>query len=753
MHRIASDEEIPNNAGIAIEFGIPQTSKRIDFILTGKNAEGRPAAVIVELKQWTEAELTKKDAIVRTFLGGAHIETEHPSYQAWSYAALMEDFCEPVRDQRMSLNPCAYLHNCVDPSTINNVFYAEHTKKAPAFLQNDAAKLRAFIKQHVKSGDSGKIIYEIRDGKISPSKSLADALASLLQGNREFLMIDDQKLVYETGLSLAKESNPAGKNVLIVEGGPGTGKSVVAINLLAELTTRGAVVKYVTKNAAPRAVYENKLTGLYTRTRISNLFTGSGKYTDTPPNTFDALVVDEAHRLTAKSGMFQNLGENQIKELIESAKFSVFFIDEDQRVTLKDIGDKDEIRRWAKACGATVTEMALESQFRCNGSDGYLAWVDNTLDIRATANPTLEGVNYEFHVCSSANELRDRIVEKNKLRNKARLVAGYCWDWTSKKDPSKRDIVIPQENFTATWNLTTDGSLWILMPESVSEVGCIHTCQGLELDYVGVLIGPDFIVRNGVVQTDATKRSKMDSSIKGYKSLAKQDLQRAKARAADIIKNTYRTLMTRGQKGCFVYSVDAETNEFLKEAAVKAPELYAMPVRQRYAGLPLRLVPEHEVQPYRNAVPVFDLQLAAGNFSEDQWSAPCDWVELPEAFVAKEGFFVSRVVGESMNRRIPNGSWCLFKASPFGSREGKTVLVQLRDRQDPETGGRYTVKVYHSTKRMGEDTWEHAAITLKPDSSLPGFSEIVFKNEPEQELTIRGELVAVLGQRSQAREK
>ena len=490
------------------------------------------------------------------------------------------------------------------------------------------------------------------------------------------------------------------------------------------------------------------MTGLFTRTRISNLFTGSGAFTETPANTFDALVVDEAHRLTAKSGMFQNLGENQINEVIQSAKFSVFFIDEDQRVTLKDIGHKDEIRRWAKACGAKVAEMALESQFRCNGSDGYLAWVDNTLDIRLTANPTLEGVNYEFHVCSSANELRDRIVEKNKLRNKARLVAGYCWDWTSKKDPSKRDIVIPPENSTATWNLTTDGSLWILMPESVSEVGCIHTCQGLELDYVGVLIGPDFIVRNGLVETDASKRSKMDSSVKGYKSLLRKYPDQAKARAANIIKNTYRTLMTRGQKGCFVYSVDAETNEFLKAAAAKAPEVYSLPVRQRYAGLPLRLVPEREVQPYRNAVPVFDLQLAAGNFSEDQWSVPCDRVELPEAFVAKEGFFVSRVVGESMNRRIPNGSWCLFKASPFGSRESKTVLVQLRDRQDPENGGRYTVKVYHSVKHTDQDTWEHASITLKPDSTLPGFSNLVFEDEPEQELTIRGELVAVLGQRS-----
>jgi DUF2075 family protein len=747
MHRIVVDEEIPNNAGVAVEFGIPQTAKRIDFILTGKSADNRPAAIIIELKQWTEAELTAKDAIVKTFLGGASIETEHPSYQAWSYAALMEDFCEPVRDQRMSLKPCAYLHNCEDGSTINNPFYAEHTKKAPAFLSNDAAKLRAFIKEHVKYGDSGKIIYEIRDGKISPSKSLADALASLLQGNREFLMIDDQKLVYETALLLAKEANAVSKNVLIVDGGPGTGKSVVAINLLAELTTRGAVVKYVTKNAAPRAVYENKLTGLFTKSRISNLFTGSGAYTETPTNTFDALVVDEAHRLTAKSGMFQNLGENQIKELIGSAIFSVFFIDEDQRVTLKDIGQKEEIKRWAEACGANVTEMTLESQFRCNGSDGYLAWVDNTLDIRPTANPTLEGVNYEFSVCSSANELRDRILEKNKLRNKARLVAGYCWDWASKKNPNVPDIVIPEENFSATWNLTTDGSLWILMPESVSEVGCIHTCQGLELDYVGVLIGPDFIARNGVVQTDASKRSRMDSSVKGYKTLVRTNPGEAKRRAEEIIKNTYRTLMTRGQKGCFVYSVDAETNEYLRTAAVGAAGRHLATPAQHYTGLPLELLPEHEVGPYRNAVPVFDLQLAAGSFSEEQWAAPSDWVELPEPFVAKEGFFVSRVVGESMNRRIPNGSWCLFKASPFGSREGKTVLVQLRDRQDPENGGRYTVKVYHSTKRMGDDTWEHASITLKPDSNLPGFSDLVFENEPAKELTIRGELVAVLGQK------
>ena len=158
MQRIVNDDEIPTDTGVAIEFGIPQTEKRIDFILTGRNSENRPSAIIIELKQWTEARLTNKDGVVNTVLGGARIETPHPSYQAWSYSALLEDFSEPVRNQNMSLNPCAYLHNCADESVIRAPFYAAHLERAPAFLSDDAAKLRAFIKQHVKRGDSGALI-------------------------------------------------------------------------------------------------------------------------------------------------------------------------------------------------------------------------------------------------------------------------------------------------------------------------------------------------------------------------------------------------------------------------------------------------------------------------------------------------------------------------------------------------------------------------------------------------------------------
>ena len=310
MDRILEDTEIPSDTGVAIDFNVPNTGKRIDFILTGQGFDGRSTAVIVELKQWQSAEATTKDAIVRTFVGGSEREVSHPSYQAWSYAMLIHDFNETVRSEPIDLKPCAYLHNFESDTVIRSAFYKQHTDQAPVFLKDDAAKLSQFIKTHVKYGDKGDTMYRIRDGKISPSKSLANHLSSMLKGNQEFYLIDDQKLVYETALELARRSKQGRKNVLIVHGGPGTGKTVVAINLLVEFTRHKLVTQYVTKNSAPREVYQAKLSGSMTKTRISNLFVGSGKFHGADANEFGALIVDEAHRLNAKSGMFQNLGEN-----------------------------------------------------------------------------------------------------------------------------------------------------------------------------------------------------------------------------------------------------------------------------------------------------------------------------------------------------------------------------------------------------------------------------------------------------------
>lgn len=562
MNNVLSDEAIPNNAGVAIEYKIPTSSKRVDFILTGTNEAQSEVAIIVELKQWDKIQTTNEDGIVETFVGGGVRRVTHPSYQAWSYARLIKDFSEVVQNENIEIIPCAYLHNYVQDTAISDPFYEEYLEKAPLFLRKESGDLTNFIKKFIKYGDQKNTLFKIDNGKIKPSKSLADSLNSLLKGNQEFVMIDEQKLIFEQALTLSKQTNSKNKKVLIVEGGPGTGKSVVAINLLVAITKLNKLTQYITRNSAPRQVYESKLAGSFKKSHISNLFSGSGSFHSVKSGLFDALIVDEAHRLNEKSGMFKNQGENQVKEIINAANFSVFFIDEDQKVTIHDIGEKEEIRKWAIKAGAEVFETALTSQFRCNGSDGYLAWLDNALQIKETANTTLEDIDYDLRVMNSPASLRDSIYEKNKINNKARMVAGYCWKWLSKNNPLVNDIVFPDFDFSAQWNLSDDGMLWIIKEESVKEVGCIHTCQGLEVDYIGVIIGPDLIVRNGKVITDASKRASEDSSVRGYKKLMKEDPEAAKSLVDKIIKNTYRTLMTRGQKGCFIYSTDQETNEY-----------------------------------------------------------------------------------------------------------------------------------------------------------------------------------------------
>jgi len=359
--------------GITIEYKIPQSAKRVDVILTGQNHNHKDVVLLIELKQWQSIKKTNKDGVVVTYINGREQEALHPSYQVWSYATLLQDFSAVVEDEGIIIKPCAYLHNYNADGIINNDFYKEHLRKAPLFLRENTLQLKTFIRTHIRYGDRNKVLYRIDRGKMRPSKYLTNELGLLLKGNRQFVMIDDQKLVFEEAVALAAQSKPGKKHVLIVEGGPGTGKSVVALNLLASFLNSGRNARYVTKNAAPRAVYQKRLTGSNIKTRFSNLFPGSSSFTQTDHNEFDVLVVDEAHRLNAKSGMFQNAGENQIKELIHAATFTVFFLDEDQRVTLKDIGEKEEIKKWAKKAGAIVKEMILPSQFRCNGSDGYLS--------------------------------------------------------------------------------------------------------------------------------------------------------------------------------------------------------------------------------------------------------------------------------------------------------------------------------------------------------------------------------------------
>jgi DUF2075 family protein len=573
---LISGDDIPDKAGIAIEYAIPSTQNRIDFIITGQNESRQDQAIIIELKQWDKASMTNKDAIVNTRFSHGCKDTQHPSYQAWSYSMLLKSYNVAVYEGDINLLPCAYLHNYKEDDVIKNKFYSEYLEVAPTFCKDDKVKLKDFIKKYIKFGDINDVIFRIENGEIRPSKVLADSMVSLIKGNQEFVLIDEQKEVFEEAKLLAKKAKTGKKQVLIIEGGPGTGKSVVAINLLVQLTRMGLVSQYVTRNSAPRNVYEAKLTGTMNKTQFSNMFKGSGAFHDTKANAFDALIVDEAHRLNLKSGMFSHLGENQVKEIINSSLFSVFFIDENQKVTLKDIGSKEEIEKWALELSANVTNRELESQFRCSGSNGYLSWLDNTLSIRDTANIQLDTSEYEFVVYDNPTTMRNRINQLNREKNSARIVAGYCWKWITASDSKKwKELTEEEQNklfdieflefgFQMRWNLKEDGMLWLLKENSINEIGCIHTCQGLELEHIGVIIGDDFIVRGGEVVIQPEIHPGGDKAIHTWRKMVTENPVEGRARVEEVIKNTYRTLMTRGSKSCHIYCSDLETRNYFK---------------------------------------------------------------------------------------------------------------------------------------------------------------------------------------------
>lgn len=696
MAKVLHDDEIPAHTGIAIEYQLPQSSKRIDFIIAGEDENRRSNIIIVELKQWSDSRRSEKDALIWARRGGPTGEREgtHPSYQAWSYAALLRDFNTAVQEGAMDLRPCAYLHNHPRNGEIDHPHYQDHIAQAPLFLAKERGKLQAFIRAYVKHGDSRNALYAIENGRIKPSKMLADSIKGMLQGKTEFVMIDDQKVVFETALAADLNAEHQ-KHVVIVQGGPGTGKSVVAVNLLAKLIERQRNARYVSKNAAPRVVYEAKLAGAFRKSRISNLFCGSGSFHQCEPNTYDVLIVDEAHRLNEKSGLYRNEGDNQIREIIRAARCSIFFVDDDQRVTVHDIGHTEEIRRLAHEQHAVVTDRELSSQFRCNGSDGYLAWVDDTLDIRQTANNRLDTSEYDFRVFDSPADMHALIETKNRASNRARVVAGYCWKWPSKTNPAPYDIEIHEFGYRRRWNLAKDGSLWIVAPNSVDEIGCIHTCQGLELDYVGVIIGPDLTFRNGRIVADASKRASSDQTVKGLKKMRRENPEEARRLGDLIVKNTYRTLMTRGMKGCFVYCTDPALAAYLRSRIHNdAADMRRETSGERFpdgpsVDHPFRKVTELERAAGHVALPVIDLLKSLTSLSDERsiTAAAIDWITPPDWITPQAGMFVARSSNGRSAPEVSGGRWCLFRLSAGHESVERTSIP--RDSGLARTGQTY----------------------------------------------------------------
>ena len=571
MRNIVDDNDIDDEVRIAIEYNIPLTSKRVDFIICGADANNNDNVVVVELKQWQKAEVVADDMhyCVKTFVGGNNRIVCHPSYQAYSYACFIRNYSQKVLDDGINLIPCAYLHN-YDPDfkqTLSNSIYKEWVSEAPFFIRNETEQFSAFVKKYVtRRSSNGDLLYEIDHGRLKPTKALQDSLTSMVKGNKEFMLLDEQAVCYDMCLkTMAKCKEDGKKRTIVIQGGPGTGKSVLAVNLLMEFINKSLNTCYATKNSAPREAFLSLLTHSDAKKQVNirQLFRSPFGLSNVPDNTYDCLIVDEAHRLVKKMYGDWN-GENQVKECISASLLSIFLLDEDQAVTVNDIGSIAEISKWCRELNSTLkmpAEAKLVSQFRCNGSDAYIQFIDDILQrTEESVTVDLDELNFDFRIFDSAIELREALREKNAINNKSRMVAGYCYDWNVKHGRGDYDIMLP-DGFKAKWNLEKD-KIWAINPNSFEEVGCIHTAQGLEFDYVGVLIGKDlkYDSTSGRIITDKQAISKDDKSS-GIRSCKNENIVRK------LILNTYKTLLTRGQKGCYVYCEDKSLAEYIKKKA------------------------------------------------------------------------------------------------------------------------------------------------------------------------------------------
>ena len=571
MRNIVDDNDIDDEVRIAIEYNIPLTSKRVDFIICGADANNNDNVVVVELKQWQKAEVVADDMhyCVKTFVGRNNRIVCHPSYQAYSYACFIRNYSQKVLDDGINLIPCAYLHN-YDPDfkqTLSNSIYKEWVSEAPFFIRNETEQFSAFVKKYVtRRSSNGDLLYKIDHGRLKPTKTLQDSLASMVKGNKEFMLLDEQAVCYDMCLkTMAKCKEDGKKRTIVIQGGPGTGKSVLAVNLLMEFINKSLNTCYATKNSAPREAFLSLLTHSDAKKQVNirQLFRSPFGLSNVPDNTYDCLIVDEAHRLVKKMYGDWN-GENQVKECISASLLSIFLLDEDQAVTVNDIGSIAEISKWCRELNSTLkmpAEAKLVSQFRCNGSDAYIQFIDDILQrTEESVTVDLDELNFDFRIFDRAIELREALREKNAINNKSRMVAGYCYDWNVKHGRGDYDIMLP-DGFKAKWNLEKD-KIWAINPNSFEEVGCIHTAQGLEFDYVGVLIGKDlkYDSTSGRIITDKQAISKDDKSS-GIRSCKNESIVRK------LILNTYKTLLTRGQKGCYVYCEDKSLAEYIKKKA------------------------------------------------------------------------------------------------------------------------------------------------------------------------------------------
>ena len=546
---------------ILLEYELPYSSQRIDVLLFGKSVDDTENIVILELKQWSNDGLKDSDSEGNVFVKYAFWrEQAHPSLQVEGYYYHLKDFKKIFEEKNAPvLSGSTYVHNYSrqnNPVLFSEKF-SEPIKKFPLFGKEDAIVLARYLKDKLQGG-GGQLLFERFTGSpVRSSKRLLEHTSKMINEQQIFNLIDDQIAVYNSIMHRVKMiTKTKEKSLVIIKGGPGTGKSVIALEVMGELLRQGKKVMHATGSSA----FTNTLRHIV-GTRAKHFFKFFFNFTKESENSIDVLICDEAHRIRKDSNDYGvpakfKSKDPQIDDLIRPAKLSIFFIDEHQIVRPKEQGSVALIKETAQKFGIkteNVVEFELQTQFRCSGSDAYLQWLDHVLEVRDTEIIEFD-TKMSLRVFDNPQTMYHEIQKRNlESNNKSRIVAGFCWPWSNPNadgtlvnDVKIGDFEMPWENKNQFWK-------WAIDKSGMDQVGTVYTAQGMEFDYIGVIFGNDLVYDWASNKWRAVPENSFDSQIK-----------RNNPELLNHLKNVYRVLLSRAHKGVYIYFIDKETERYFK---------------------------------------------------------------------------------------------------------------------------------------------------------------------------------------------
>jgi len=553
---------------VLLEHRLPLSSRRIDAILAGCHpVTGAPSYVIVELKQWSDADLYEDDPALVTVGGYGHRPRLHPLEQVRGYCEYLIDFLPALNGETDTIPGVAYLHNATEHGVAPLRRLAE-SSQARLFTGERRAEFLDFLRSRLAGDVSGAPYADaLLSSRAAPSRQLLAVAAAEISDREQFILLDQQRLAFNLVLH-ATEAARAGdsKTVVIVTGGPGSGKSVIALSLLGELARRGRTVLHATGSRSFTQTLR-KVAGKGSR-RTQSLFKYFNSFIDAERNGLEVLILDEAHRIRETSANRFTAAKlrtdrRQIDELIAAARVPVFLLDEHQVVRPGEMGTVDDIEAHAKKEHLSVVKVALDAQFRCGGSEEYLRWVLRLLGLAPGGPIAWAGdPSFSVRVADTPQEMEHLLRAKLEAGFGARIAAGFCWPWSDPRPDGSLESDVIIGNWSRPWNLKGEravggappATLWATDPAGFSQVGCVYTAQGFEYDWNGVIIGPDLVWRGN--DWAVVRSANKDPDFRNRTKIADHEFAR-------LIRNVYKVLLTRGMIGTVIYSPDLQTRELL----------------------------------------------------------------------------------------------------------------------------------------------------------------------------------------------